>query len=602
MNFYWSNLLAWCLQIAIVVALCAAPTYPSFRFPVSRARLWYWHTVLAICLVLPILQPWAKPAPDTSAVMFSTGPFRLAATPEPTHIVISWPAIAGVILTSGIALRLLWLGIGLLRLRRYRAAAVPLEGSGDRIRDLRLAIAPRAEILVSEEILSPVTFGIRAPVVILPSRLIELSEEARISVVCHELIHIRRYDWAIAVGEELIRSIFWFHPAIWWLLGRVQLTREQVVDQEVIRCTHDPKHYLDALLAIASLRFSADLAPAPLFLKKRHLRQRVESIVSGDPMTQRNLLLPLAAALVTLPVVIGIAAWQFPLRAAPQEAVDAAGVEVQLGPAKLLHRTGITFPEEARAKNISGTVVVGLTLNDKGEVTDAAVVSGPQELRSAVMRSVLNWHFSQDSGPTANVQVAVHFDAGEAKDSRSAPEVQLSSTIKETPVTIAAVDMHRLPEALREKVEQSGVVQAGQTLPSFPSGLNSLVASLRSIDQHLTLIVTSRHEDQIQVAVMLSTPQTIRVGGNVQSANLIRQVRPKYPPEAKQARIQGLVRFNAIIGRDGTIQNLEVVEGPPELVPAAMDAVKQWEYKPTLLNGAPVEVITTIDVNFTLRQ
>jgi protein TonB len=94
----------------------------------------------------------------------------------------------------------------------------------------------------------------------------------------------------------------------------------------------------------------------------------------------------------------------------------------------------------------------------------------------------------------------------------------------------------------------------------------------------------------------------IRVGGNVQAANLIRKVVPVYPPLAKQARIQGTVRFQAIIGKDGTIQNLQLVSGHPLLVANAQQAVSQWIYRPTLLNGDPVEVVTTIDVNFTLSQ
>ncbi len=95
-------------------------------------------------------------------------------------------------------------------------------------------------------------------------------------------------------------------------------------------------------------------------------------------------------------------------------------------------------------------------------------------------------------------------------------------------------------------------------------------------------------------------PKRIRVGGNVQSARLVRQPKPQYPPLARQARIQGTVRFNAIIGKDGGIANLTLVSGHPLLVPAATAAVKQWQYKPTLLNGEPVEVVTVIDVNFTL--
>ena len=99
-----------------------------------------------------------------------------------------------------------------------------------------------------------------------------------------------------------------------------------------------------------------------------------------------------------------------------------------------------------------------------------------------------------------------------------------------------------------------------------------------------------------------ATPSRIRVGGNVQQANLIRKVTPLYPPLAKQARIQGVVRFTAIIGKDGNIQNLQLVSGHPLLVEAAKQAVSQWQYKPTLLNGDPVEVVTTIEVNFTLSQ
>jgi protein TonB len=96
-------------------------------------------------------------------------------------------------------------------------------------------------------------------------------------------------------------------------------------------------------------------------------------------------------------------------------------------------------------------------------------------------------------------------------------------------------------------------------------------------------------------------PQRIRVGGNVQAAKILNQPKPVYPPLAKQARIQGTVRFTAIIGRDGTIQNLQLISGHPLLVPSAQEAVKQWKYQPTLLNGEPVEVITQIDVNFTLQ-
>lgn len=94
----------------------------------------------------------------------------------------------------------------------------------------------------------------------------------------------------------------------------------------------------------------------------------------------------------------------------------------------------------------------------------------------------------------------------------------------------------------------------------------------------------------------------LKVGGNVQAARIVNRVQPIYPPLARQTRISGTVRLHAIIGKDGTIQQLEVQSGHPLLQQAALDAVRQWRYQPTLLNGEPVEVDTTIDVIFSLNQ
>jgi protein TonB len=94
----------------------------------------------------------------------------------------------------------------------------------------------------------------------------------------------------------------------------------------------------------------------------------------------------------------------------------------------------------------------------------------------------------------------------------------------------------------------------------------------------------------------------ITVGGNVQTAKLISGPAPVYPPLARQARISGVVRLAAVISRDGSIMDLRAVSGHPLLVPAAMAAVERWVFRPTYLNGEPVEVATQIDVNFTLQK
>ena len=94
----------------------------------------------------------------------------------------------------------------------------------------------------------------------------------------------------------------------------------------------------------------------------------------------------------------------------------------------------------------------------------------------------------------------------------------------------------------------------------------------------------------------------ITVGGVVESARLIYEVKPDYPVLARSAHVQGTVRLEAIIDKDGAVQSLHVLSGPPLLIPSALRAVSQWRYQPTLLNGTAVEVATEIDVNFTLNE
>jgi protein TonB len=98
----------------------------------------------------------------------------------------------------------------------------------------------------------------------------------------------------------------------------------------------------------------------------------------------------------------------------------------------------------------------------------------------------------------------------------------------------------------------------------------------------------------------VATPQRVRVSQGVSAGLLVRKVNPNYPPLARQARIQGQVLLQAEISKDGSIQNLRLISGHPMLAPAAIEAVKQWRYKPYLLNGEPVEVETQVQVNFTL--
>jgi TonB family protein len=99
-----------------------------------------------------------------------------------------------------------------------------------------------------------------------------------------------------------------------------------------------------------------------------------------------------------------------------------------------------------------------------------------------------------------------------------------------------------------------------------------------------------------------AAPQGVRVSEGIGRAFIVKKVDPVYPPLARQARIQGTVVLQVVINKSGDVENIQLFSGHPMLAQAAIDAVKQWKYKPYLLNGEPVEVETRVTVNFTLPE
>lgn len=157
------------------------------------------------------------------------------------------------------------------------------------------------------------TFGIRRPVIILPSSFIEMSEDCREAILLHELMHIPRRDWLCIVVEETVRSLFWFHPAIWWLLGRIHLSREQLVDYEVVRLAGNRQPYLDSLLEFARAQARPRALPAPLFLKERHLVYRVAPLLKEVSMSRSRVMVSLAGVSILLIATVCFATPWFPL-------------------------------------------------------------------------------------------------------------------------------------------------------------------------------------------------------------------------------------------------------------------------------------------------
>jgi TonB family protein len=153
-------------------------------------------------------------------------------------------------------------------------------------------------------------------------------------------------------------------------------------------------------------------------------------------------------------------------------------------------------------------------------------------------------------------------------------------------------------------VGKDGRVQSARTLSGPPELAGAATDAVKQWEYQPAVQNGEPVEFMVQVDVnfALGGDPPTHVKGSDQQQKLVKQPRPVYPPEAKAAGIQGRVRLRATIAKDGTVKALETLEGEPVLVTAAVEAVKQWEYKPTEVDGRPVEVITDIDVNFTLAK
>jgi TonB family protein len=285
--------------------------------------------------------------------------------------------------------------------------------------------------------------------------------------------------------------------------------------------------------------------------------------------------------------------------AAAQDVNDAPGVTVNLNGAALMHRSPVPYPRDAMTKGVQGAVAVQVSLDANGEVADAAVQSGPDELRKAAMQSVLTWHFAKElAGTTRTVNIDFKLPETPARLETRQPQPAANFPAR----TVKSIDVSGISDEARQQLLAQLPVHAGEQIDA--SKYLELNKAVTSFDSHLAVGWSLDREGQfaVHIAAPGAAPQRIRVGGNVQAAMLVQKPAPVYPPDAKAAGVQGKVQMQATIGPDGHVQELTVLEGDPTLAKAATDAVWQWVYKPTLLNGNPVSVVTNIDVNFTLSQ
>jgi TonB family protein len=411
-----SNLTALGVQITVLVA-AAALLARIFRIESPKALLGYWRTLLLACVMLPLSQPWnVVPTSPLRAATVLTPIAGVAAPdgagPVATAASVSWSFREFLLaaLAAGIVGRTLWLALGAFGLWRLRREARPLDPLPESVCRAQEQTGTHAAMYVSERVSGPITYGHFRPVIVFPPSVSAMPAHVQTAIACHELLHVRRRDWVQELIEELVRCALWFQPAIWWLIGRIQLAREEVVDQATVALIDSRERYVESLLAVASRNSRTTFAPASAFFRRRLLKRRIARILQESTMTTRRLIASLTASAAALALAITMTVRTFPLEAQGVERPAGTGpVQVLEGGEHLLHGDVPEYPRRAAERSVQGDVVLEMTLDDHGEVSDARVVSGPDELRRAALEAVLNWHFSPEALSSRDTTATLRF-------------------------------------------------------------------------------------------------------------------------------------------------------------------------------------------------
>jgi TonB family protein len=657
----FANLVAWNLQIVLLTIVCAVlALLLKIGAPVVRhacARI-----LLVLCLVLPALQPWRAATAVASVslapadVSLSSGIAGTSSTGNASAawarslaraVRTNWLVAVTVVVATGVALRLAWLAAGILQLRRLRRTGQRLEPD-EKTSELAALIEAGAEIRTVARVGQPVTFGLLKPIVLLPEEFASLPVGVQRAVLAHELWHVRRRDWSWVLLEEIVRAAFWFNPAMWWLVSRVQTSREEVVDELTVLVTNSRKSYMEALLAFAD---KPVLFPATPFARRRHLFDRLLLISTEGVMSSTKI----ATSTIALAAVACLTAWAassaFPLVAVADRIAQQSAAASNTPPRD--RRPGEAGPETTVERNLKNAIAaapekmvpyiqLAKLQEDRGASTEAEATL--QSLRAArpqdphALQLLASFY-----NRTGQFEKAVNALEDAAAMNPSDPQgYHLVSTMYWEKANRDA----RLTPVEKLGYIKSGVASSDRALQQDPNFVEAMVYKnllLRMEAQYETNAATQRaliaeadtlrnramelrktqpppaSQMQFVPAPGQSAPppppppapppltgqvdgvQAVRIGGSIKPPTKVTDVKPVYPEIAKSAAVQGVVILEITVDTLGRVGEARVLRSIPLLDEAALDAVRQWVFTPTLLNGQTVPVIMTVTVNFSLQ-
>lgn len=455
-----------------------------------------WQSAPAIDAALPSFS--AAAAAQATAASLPLSPAALA----------PWLPIAVGVWALGVLLLTTRLVVAWLRTEQVRRRDVQIVSDGLRRAVRRLArdlgITRPIGLFESPWIDAPTVIGWLRPTILLPvGALTGLSVQQIEAVLSHELAHIKRHDYLVNVLQHLAETVFFYHPAVWWLSRQIRIEREHCCDDVAVEACGNAAIYARALAALEESRQRQ--ATFALAATDGSLVDRVRRLVGPAHVDARRPSLPIAVCVAVILTMLTFGAVQ--ARSQDRPAVVEA---TQAQPARIVLPPGST-----------------LTLQDgDGTVTMSGIVTVTAPGSAVPSQNPTAVPFERVDAATIQVD-GVPYKRGTAED---------------------------VARLARSRTDQG----VGEAPP-------------------------------------------LRVGGNIKEPRKIRSVNPAYPQVARDAGISGVVILEAVIDTDGLPVNLKILRSIPELDQAAINAVRQWRYTPTLLNGVPVAVVMTVTVHFTLQ-
>jgi TonB family protein len=399
--------------------------------------------------------------------------------------------------------------------------------------------SPAAPIFLSHALSVPMTCGLFRPRIVLPANAREWPSSRLRVVLSHELSHIRRRDVAAQVFAHLIAAVWWFQPGIWVLRRKLRIESEMACDAEAVRNGVKPSDYASELLAIArSLGTETRLSSCAIGMSVRPLEIRLRAVLT-PPSVASNPVRTLA-----LPTLLAAFA------------IAASAITVQ-------SKQQLINQGESTMKNtILSALVTSAGLS-------AATVSG--SVNSSAGQAIPDAKvlvYNPDTG--AKQEVSTNSDGAFTVSGAGAGQYILR-------VEKPGFDsIFRMFDVKADSNVNRQIIMAEPGTPPTPD------------------TVTSGQD---------SESKPIRIGGAVAQSNLTAKLQPVYPVAAKRAGVQGTVELEITVTKDGIPAELRVLRSPSDdLSESALEAVRQWRYRPTLLNGSPVEVVSTVVVNYTLTR